>query len=152
MSIINHLIIQYDNAFNGPAWYGPALMEILANVDFQIASVRPRGNIHSIWELVLHITAWEKVVTKRLKGIAIAEPTEGDFPPLPEYTAQAWQIAIANLKIHHAELIETISAINDGELDKIVSSSGSTIYETIHGIMDHLIYHSGQIAILKKCH
>ena len=46
---------QLRRAFDGDAWHGPAVLELLADVDAATAAARPLPNVHSIWELVLHI-------------------------------------------------------------------------------------------------
>ncbi|HTS08685.1 MAG TPA: DinB family protein, partial [Candidatus Eisenbacteria bacterium] len=59
---------QLRRAFDGSAWHGPALLEILADVDAAAAAARPIANVHSIWELVLHIAAWDGAGLRRLAG------------------------------------------------------------------------------------
>ncbi|HXF12524.1 MAG TPA: hypothetical protein VN517_05190, partial [Terriglobales bacterium] len=49
-------------AFEGEPWHGPALLEILADVNAATAAAHPITNGHSIWELVLHVAAWEKIL------------------------------------------------------------------------------------------
>jgi hypothetical protein len=49
---------QLHRAFAGDAWHGPSVLEILENVTASQAATRPIAGAHSIWELVLHIKAW----------------------------------------------------------------------------------------------
>jgi len=45
----------------GPMWHGPALGELLADVSVDEARIRPIAGAHTIWELVLHVTAWADI-------------------------------------------------------------------------------------------
>ena len=64
----------------GDAWHGPALAGLLRGVSARTASARPIASAHTIWELVLHVTAWTDVFRRRIEGEALEEPEAGDFP------------------------------------------------------------------------
>ena len=51
-------------AFEGDAWHGPALLELLEDVDAETSAAKPLPEVHSIWELVLHIAAWDGVACR----------------------------------------------------------------------------------------
>jgi hypothetical protein len=59
---------QLHGAYRGPAWHGPSLKAILSDVTAERAALRPIGNAHSIWEIVLHITAWMRIARERLEA------------------------------------------------------------------------------------
>jgi len=50
---------QLRRAFEGDAWHGPALLELLQDVDAVTAAAKPLPDVHSIWELVLHVAVWD---------------------------------------------------------------------------------------------
>ena len=52
---------QLRRAFLRDAWHGPAVLELLADVDAETAAARPIPSVHSIWELVLHIAVWDRM-------------------------------------------------------------------------------------------
>ena len=59
----------------GPMWHGPSLDELLASVSSDQAAARPIAGAHSIWEIVLHVTAWAEIALARLnKCIKPFEP------------------------------------------------------------------------------
>jgi hypothetical protein len=47
---------------------GILLFEILEGVTAARAAARPIGSAHTIWELVLHIAAWDGAVLRRMGG------------------------------------------------------------------------------------
>ena len=71
MSQIDIAVEQLKLAFEGEPWHGPALMDILTGIDASKAAAYPIKTAHSIWELVLHIAAWENVMIRRLHGEAL---------------------------------------------------------------------------------
>ena len=63
---------QLKRAFEGGAWHGPSLRELLADVSAEQAAARPLPGAHSMWEIVLHIAAWQDFVTR-----AVERPRRG---------------------------------------------------------------------------
>ena len=82
---------QLHRAFAGGAWHGPALRQLLRGVTAKQAAARPLAGGHSIWELVLHITAWKKAVRQRVMGRAIELSPREDWPPAGKASAAAWR-------------------------------------------------------------
>jgi len=59
---------QLRRAFEGSAWHGPAVLELLQGMNASEAAAKPLPNAHSIWELLLHVAAWDNAALRRLKG------------------------------------------------------------------------------------
>jgi uncharacterized damage-inducible protein DinB len=141
---------QLRRAFDGSAWHGPALLELLEDVDAARASARPIANVHSIWELVLHIEVWDRSGLVRL-GDEKYQPTGDDnFPPFNNATEVSWRKAVAETKRTHEKLVKTVAALPDSRLWDRVPGKRYDFYHLLHGIAQHELYHAGQIAILKK--
>ena len=68
MTEIERILDQLRRAYEGEAWHGPSVREVLAGVTAEQARERPLANAHSIWELVHHIAVWESVGRRRLEG------------------------------------------------------------------------------------
>jgi uncharacterized damage-inducible protein DinB len=143
---------QLRRAFDGRAWHGPSLLELLKDVDATTAAAQPLRNVHSIWELALHISAWDEAVRRRLGGIKLKVTARQNFPRVPEPTTAAWNQAIAQVKRTHDALVETVAAFPDSRLFARVPGKGHNFYFMLHGVVQHELYHAGQIAILKKAH
>ncbi|HZP17650.1 MAG TPA: hypothetical protein VFB00_06785 [Terriglobales bacterium] len=73
MSQIEIVVDELKRCFDGEAWHGPALMEILDGVDAKSAAARPIPAAHNIWELTLHLAAWERVIARRIGGNSPAQ-------------------------------------------------------------------------------
>jgi uncharacterized damage-inducible protein DinB len=143
---------QLKRAYEGNAWHGPAVKEVLAGVTAGQAHARPLRNAHCIWELVRHIAVWEDVGRRRLEGdraqIEISSPE--DWPPPEDTSEAAWEQAKAALDRGHQALVEAIARVPESRLDEPIFEGMSTVYVTLHGVVQHDIYHAGQIAMLKK--
>jgi uncharacterized damage-inducible protein DinB len=142
---------QLRRAFEGGAWHGPALLELLADVDAATASAHPLRDAHSIWELVLHVAAWDDAVNRRIVvGKAVQLKDAENFPPVKDKSRVAWRKAVAHVKKTHATLIKTVAHLPDRRLRERVPGKKYDIYFMLHGVALHELYHAGQIAILKK--
>lgn len=141
---------QLRRAFDGSAWHGPALLELLADVNASTAAVKPLPNAHSIWELVLHIAAWDGAAMRRLAGEKSQPTGEQNFPRVPKPTEAAWRKAIAEAKRTHDALVRIVAALPDSRLRDRVPGKRYDFYHMLHGVAQHELYHAGQIAILRK--
>jgi uncharacterized damage-inducible protein DinB len=141
---------QLQRAYEGNAWHGPAVKEVLAGVSAGDAAARPLPAAHSIWELVLHMTAWSEIVRRRLKGERFDITPEIDWPPVPTPTESAWNEAQSRLEREQAALRRDVAALPESRLDEIAVEGGPSVYILLHGVVQHHLYHAGQIVILKK--
>ena len=141
---------QLRRAFYGDAWHGPALMELLEDVDAAMASAKPLHDVHSIWELVLHIAAWDGAGIVRLGGKVCQLTGTDNFPLVPKPTEAAWRKAVAETRRTHDKLVKTVAGLEDSRLRDRVPGKRYDFCHMLHGIAQHELYHAGQIAILKK--
>jgi len=141
---------QLRRTFEGSAWHGPALLELLADVNAVTAAAKPLANVHSIWELVLHIEAWDGAGLRRLAGDKYQPTGLANFPMPPKPTEAAWRKAVAAAKRTHDALVKTVAALSDERLRDRVPGKRYDFYHMLHGIAQHELYHAGQIALLKK--
>src|SRR5687768_3502173 len=96
------LVDEIRHAHNGDPWHGPSRSHVLADVTVAEAARHPGGEAHRIWELVLHMRAWTNEVQRRLVEGNPGLPDEGDWPPVPESTPQAWAETLRSLDEAHA--------------------------------------------------
>ncbi|HYE88803.1 MAG TPA: DinB family protein [Vicinamibacterales bacterium] len=151
------IVDQLQREHSGDPWHGSPLRDILSDVDAAQAARKPIADAHSIWELVLHMTGWKLEVAKRARGGAASEPESGDWPAVGEPTAARWRAAVASLEDAHRELIASIEALAEDRILEPTNDprskplgTGVSYYVMLHGIVQHDVYHAGQIALLKK--
>jgi uncharacterized damage-inducible protein DinB len=142
---------QLERAFRGGAWHGPALGQALADVDAATASRRPLPGAHTIWEIALHARTWIDVARRRLAGEAVGElAPELDWSAEADGSGDAWRAALAGLEEAHCGLHSTVLALEDERLEDPVAGSDPTVRGLLLGVLQHNVYHAGQISILKR--
>lgn len=150
MTELERITDQLKRAFLGEAWHGPAVEEILKDVTAQQAAARPVDGAHSIWDLALHIGAWQRAGVRRLAGDRAQLSDAENFPAVTDTTEQTWVQTRKALRQSYEELSEAISRLDESRLDQPIIAGMSSVYVTLHGIVQHTLYHAGQMAILKK--
>lgn len=151
MSEVQRIVEELRQAFEGPAWHGPAVRALLADVSAEKATAKPLASSHSIWEIALHIATWEDIVRRRLAGEVIVEvPDDQDWPSVRHPNAEAWQQTLRHLEQTNRALREAIAELDDARLEDPVPGKNHSVYVMLHGIIQHDLYHAGQIALLRK--
>ena len=151
MSELKRINSQLKRAFEGKAWHGPSVTELLAGVTAEQAAAHPIAGAHSIWELALHIATWERVGRRRIQeSIPIDVSDEEDWPAVEDTSEAAWTKTLEELRSNHEALRAAIRELDEARLDEMVPGTQYNIYFLLHGVIQHDLYHAGQIALLKK--
>jgi uncharacterized damage-inducible protein DinB len=123
------------------------MREVLDRVDPETAAARPIPDAHTIRELVVHVIVWQKEAMDRLAGRGRDDlPPEEDWPD----GETAWNELLDELDASHEALVQAVAALDDGDLDRAVPGKPGTVYHLLHGVVQHNLYHAGQIALLAK--
>ncbi|MGC2742185.1 MAG: DinB family protein [Candidatus Angelobacter sp.] len=150
----NRIAYQLASTINGEAWYGNSLREILNGVTAEHALAHPIPKAHSIWELVLHIEVWCKLAVGAVQGTPIppwpAMPKEQDWPPVSATSEQGWKDTLQAFFDSTAKFVEAIKGFSDDRLEATVPGRTYNFYRLFQSMTQHAVYHSGQIALLKK--
>jgi uncharacterized damage-inducible protein DinB len=153
MSESTRIADQLRRAFYGEAWHGDSLFELLNGVTAKQAAAHPIKGAHSIWELVLHIAAWDGACRRRLTGVAVTLSDSENFPPVTDTSEAAWKKTLDTVKQTHDDLVQAVASLPDSRLSERVPGKDPayyTVYYMLHGVAQHGLYHAGQIALLKK--
>ena len=151
MSEKKRLNDQLKRAYEGKAWHGPSVSEVLADVTAQQAAAHPIAGAHSIWELALHIQTWERVGRRRIQEfVPIDVSDEEDWPAVTDTSEAAWTKTLEELRSNHQALRAAIRELDEAKLDENVPGTTYSVYFLLHGVVQHDLYHAGQIALLKK--
>ncbi|MGN6177685.1 MAG: DinB family protein [Mucilaginibacter sp.] len=149
------LVQSLTNVLSGNAWYGPNIYSLLEQVSFEAAYEKPPGSAHNIAEIVLHMIAWTEEVMDRMNGLTPGIPSSGDWPPTGAPDEQKWQNYVNDLKLVNVNLqgiIQNFPPEKWGEIipDEREPKVDFTYAELIEGLIQHYVYHSGQIALLLR--
>ena len=141
------LLDQLNRAFGGEAWHGPALRNLLDGVTDDQAKSRPIRGAHSILELVVHIGTWNDVVAQRIGGTKLESSEVDDWTDVSKIT---WPAAIKKLEVAQSRLADALARLSTEDLEQPVAGTKRSRFSEIAGALQHTVYHSGQIALLKK--
>ena len=154
ISEVDRIRDQFRRAFEGEAWHGPSVLELLNGITAPQAAAHPIPGAHSIWELTLHIAAWERAILRRLKGDPAQLSDIEDWQRIHETDETAWEQTKQQLIDNHRELMDAIANVDESRLNESIYKDPnipfSSVYVTLHGGVQHDLYHAGQIAMLKK--
>ena len=140
---------QLRASYQGPAWHGPSLRELLEGVTPEIAG-RRIGDGHSIFDIILHLSFWSYHCRRTIKGDAYPDVDSEASDDWPEPNG-SWIGALSEFDREQRALIAAIEDMPIKRLHETISErKGYTFYVLLHGIVQHNLYHAGQIALLKK--
>ena len=156
-TVAEALVEQVEAAHAGDPWYGTSRVALLAGLTPPDAAAHPIPGAHSIWELVRHMTAWTREVTRRLAGGDPALPEDGDWPAVTEVSDAAWAGAQVALADAHGELVARLRRLTSqewqrsvGDLREPALGTGVDVTGMIVGLAQHDAYHIGQIALIRR--
>ncbi|HXH40872.1 MAG TPA: DinB family protein [Thermoanaerobaculia bacterium] len=147
MRAIERILDQLNRAWGGPSWTGVDIRSLLDGVTDDQARAHPLPDVHSIIELVMHMSVWMDVVAVRLAGDAKELTAEEDWR---DVTHLPWSQAIEEMENAVSRLSDAIARLSVDDLDRIVAGRDYTTYVMVHGVIQHALYHAGQIAVLKR--
>lgn len=158
MSEVARIADELRRAYDGDPWHGPPLRKILDGISARDAAAHPIPAAHSIWEIVLHISAWIGEVQHRLRGGQPGQPDAGDWPQAPSTGEEEWERAKDGLASAHLALLRELDStpeerlwcfVGDQARDR-AEGTGVSFYVMLHGLAQHNVYHSAQIATLHR--
>lgn len=147
MESIERISSLLTKTFEKTPWYGPSVTMSLENLTQEEALQKLPGS-HSVIELVNHMIAWRTFVTERLLGnddFSVGE--HENFP-----TSNDWPATMQSLRTSQEKLLAALKITPEDKLGQLVPhpTYKYTFYTMLHGIIQHDIYHIGQINLIRK--
>lgn len=139
-----------DRAYRAKAWHGPAMLQALDGVSPRVAAKRLKRDMHSIWALTEHVASWNEIVARRLAGEKVRVTRELNFPPVTKTTPAAWKATKDRLARTHAQFRREVARFPVKKLGRRRPRTSHTWNVLIHGQIQHVLYHAGQITMLRR--
>jgi uncharacterized damage-inducible protein DinB len=133
------LIGNLNESFSGKPWLGNSLLENLNAIDYKLVNQTMGNSSNSIAILVQHIINWRIFVVEKLEGNELFEielNSEKDWTKISVENEAEWNELLEKLARSQNQIINILSEKTNEYL--------------IEGIIQHDIYHSGQIGILNS--
>ncbi|MBN8577179.1 MAG: DinB family protein [Cytophagales bacterium] len=149
---IIELVAQFKSNYEGEPWFGNSMREILNEVSPEIAFGTPTKKAHSLAQIVWHMVYWRQSLIKRLAGdigYKGSMKSEDNWSTAERLLALGWPAIQELLHTSQQQLVELLEQQTD-DLLELPYSEKATYRQLINGIIQHDLYHLGQVAYLKS--
>jgi uncharacterized damage-inducible protein DinB len=127
------------------AWYGPTVAELLGRISPEVATTVPAPGAHTIAELQQHLLLWNERIRKT-----------DESHPMPKWEAEKewaepaipWNELVARWRQSRDLLEERMRNFPVADLGKQTPGRSYPYEFLLNGIVQHTIWHSGQIAMV----
>lgn len=149
---IRYIIHNLQTTLSGEPWFGRAVFPILDEVDESKAYIKPNNSEHSLIELLYHMITWADFCLKQLENASSEEIKEVEEKDWREIDQQihSWKNGMELLKEIHRQIISVLKTKDDAFLSEIVKERRFNYRFMLNGLIQHNIYHLGQVAYVKK--
>jgi uncharacterized damage-inducible protein DinB len=149
---VQYLITTFETTLQREPWYGRSVYSILEEIDPTIVYIKPGETEHSLIDLLYHMIAWAMFTQKRLekdKGWDDAFMEKIDWRTI-DPAEHTWHNGVKQLKETHEQIIGLLRDKDDSLLSEMVDFRKYNFRFLLNGLIQHNVYHLGQIAYVKK--
>jgi uncharacterized damage-inducible protein DinB len=149
---IQSILLQLQNVNSGEPWFGRAVYVILDEVDEKKVFIKPNSSEHSLLELLYHMITWADFTLKRIEKDKINDLAAAEDLDWRTITPKVhtWKKGLAEFKAIHKKIIALLKKKDDGFLQENVDYRKYDFQFLLNGLIQHNIYHLGQVAYLNK--
>lgn len=148
-SVIN----QFEELLEKDPWYGSSLKALFDQVNPEWIFKAPVKGIHSIAELLTHMITWQNFAVKQIIGESDFKPNQEDsfiwdkqFPKGPG----TWELMKNEFISGTRNMISLLRQYDDSLMDQLVPNFNYTYRFLLNGVIQHNLYHTGQISLIRK--
>ncbi|RYZ19538.1 MAG: DinB family protein [Chitinophagaceae bacterium] len=143
---------QLQDAYEGEPWFGRNVKQLLAEADQENAFIK-LNNQHSIVELVWHMITWREFTincVQKSSELDLKYFEELDWREIDHTNQSLWSEGLKKLEETQNKLVFLLQEQDDSILEQKVSERNYNYRKLLNGIIQHDIYHLGQIAYITK--
>jgi uncharacterized damage-inducible protein DinB len=150
MSETHRIADQLTMAFEGDTWTGRPIRDIVGSLTAASAAATRAPGGKSAWEILAHIVTWLRMSRLRLSGQPASPTDDEDYPPITDRSDAAWRALWTKAETEYRGLAEAIRNTADDRLETTTPGQSYPIYHLLHGVIQHSLYHGGQLALLAR--
>lgn len=149
VQLIRHTL---SESLQGEPWYGQPLYTLLDKVDPVSVYRKPNEESHSLIDLLYHMITWAEFTENRLKRDKEKDDDYTDALDWREIdpTIHTWRNGITEIKAIHGRILNFLDTMDDAMLEEQVDFRSYNFRYLLEGLVQHNIYHLGQIAYAWK--
>lgn len=151
-SIMKQYAHQFTTIYDGQPWYGDSISKVLLDITPAKAFWQPSNNAHSIAQILSHIIYWRQKLIKKLEGdieYQASVKSDDNWKSNERLKKDGWKSLRKLFGESQTQLITQLKKQKETLL-KEKYSDNVTFQDLINGILQHDLYHLGQIAYLKN--
>jgi uncharacterized damage-inducible protein DinB len=148
---VQSIIRNMENVMYVHPWYGDAVMPMLKKIHPAVVYINPK-NSHAAIEILYHMIAWAQFTVDAVNG----KDVQGEVGQIPQNwrgidpKIHTWSAALDELEQTHQQLVALLQTKDDSFLKEKLPNRDYNYRFLLNGLMQHNIYHLGQIAYLKN--
>jgi len=149
---LNGLLLRLDNTVNGEPWFGRSALSLLKEVNPELVFMKTGNGGHSLADLLWHMITWAQFTLDRLEKKQEADMAT--FESLDWRTIDpaihSWKNGIKEFTLIYGKISDLLKKKNDAFLEEKVDYRDYNVQFLLNGLIEHTIYHLGQIAYAQK--
>ena len=149
MTDVERLQKLFKDHYDGDPWIEINFMNTLKGITATMAAQKV-GSLNTIWQIVNHVISWRETLLKRIQNENIPSPENNFIETISDVSAEAWKDTMNRLQASQDKLLSYLSEKKEIDLDENPSHGQYSRYELIEGILQHDVYHLGQVVLIKK--
>jgi len=155
-NLINHIIDQLIEIQNGKIWIGSNYDRKLSAIDHNLVFVRPINSLHSIAEIISHLTLWRNEAILKIKTGkgSKTDDCEENWLTNEKLKIKGWVKIKSEYDDTLSQLIALLKEKNNEFLnEEYYDTDFKGVYPyrfLINGMLHHDLYHLGQLGIIIK--
>ena len=140
-----------ERTVGGSLWHGPSLRDLREGMTPAEANARPLAAAHSIAELLRHIVVWADFARGHLHEEEVPDLAEAEDWPVGAAVDQAGLAALwSAVDRSYTALAAAVRELTPAELGAEMKRHGRIVSDMVRGVVEHGVYHAGQIALLLR--
>lgn len=145
-----HIARHFRQFYHGKNWTWVWFEEVMKDVDWELAT-RQVGTFNTIAVLVYHMNYYVRLQLHVLKGGSMKGYDMDPFHAPEVKGAADWNSLLQSVYTDGEALAALVEGMADEDLEKtFLAEQYGSVYRNLHGNIEHMHYHLGQIVLLKK--
>lgn len=148
---VQSIITNLERVLNGQPWYGEAVMPMLRKIHPAVVYINP-DHSHAAIEILYHMITWAEFTLHRLQNKQDYDDktaNEMDWRMI-DPKIHTWEKGLKEFEQVHTQIIVELQKKDDAFLSEMVDYREYNFRFMLNGLIQHNIYHLGQIAFLKN--
>lgn len=148
---VHSIITNLEQVLTGEPWYGEAVMPMLRKIHPAVVYINPE-NSHAAIEILYHMITWAEFNLNRLQKKQDYDPQtaeEMDWRMI-DPKIHTWEKGLSEFEQLHQQIVAELQTKDDAFLSEKVDHREYNFRFMLNGLIQHNIYHLGQIAFLKN--